>query len=300
MVRLDFLPPSEQVCESFVPQRYFGVSITEYFVSRFPYLPRAEWVALVRGGRVTVNGAPVGPDFVLGEHDHIVSRLGTRQEPPANREIRVLYEDRSVRVFNKAAPIPVHPSGRYYKNSMIERLKEIYPGETFRPVQRLDAATTGVLVFAKTRQAAAFLMHEFARNRVYKEYLALVEGTPAARRFVIDAAIGKINGSRRGTGQGAVAAKAAVTEFHWLSSRNGRSLLRAVPHTGRTNQIRVHLAGAGLPIVNDPVYGRGAPENPAAPFGLHAYRLRFRCFRAWLEINAPWPNHFQAYMPGAS
>ncbi|MFQ5672018.1 MAG: RluA family pseudouridine synthase [Nitrospinales bacterium] len=300
MVRLHFLPPSEQVCESFVPLRYFGVSIAEYFVSRFPYLSREDWLALIRSGRVTVNGAPVGPDFVLSEHDHIVTRLGKRLEPPANREIRVLYEDRLVRVFNKAAPIPVHPSGRYYKNSMTERLKEIYPEETFRPVQRLDAATTGVLVFAKTRRAAAFLMHEFARNRVHKEYLALVEGTPAARRFVIDAAIGKINGSRRGTGSGAVAAKSAVTEFRWLNTRDGRSLLRAIPRSGRTNQIRVHLAEAGLPIVNDPVYGTGSSARTATHFGLHAYRLRFRCFRTSLEITAPWPSHFQPYMPEAS
>ncbi|MEC7640859.1 MAG: pseudouridine synthase [Nitrospinota bacterium] len=296
MVRLHYLPPSEQVCESFVPLRYIGFSVIDYFVFRFPYLSREAWMDMIREGRVAVNKKPTHPEFVLKEHDLIVTRLGKRLEPPANREIRIMYEDQNIRVFNKAAPIPVHPSGRYYKNSMTELLKDRYPEERLRPVQRRAAATTGVVVFAKTREAATFLMHEFSINRVRKEYLAIVEGMPRARRFMIDAAIGKINGSRRGTGSEAVSPKQAVTRIQWLSSRKGRSLLKVVPLSGRTNQIRVHLTGAGLPIVNDPVYGSGTRGSSNMPLGLHAYRLSFRCFESSLEITAPWPEHFQPYL----
>ncbi|MFQ5715495.1 MAG: pseudouridine synthase [Nitrospinales bacterium] len=296
MARLHHLPPAEQVCESFVPRRYIDCSIIQYFTARFAYLPEEEWVALIRGGRVTVNGCPVDPGFILREHDHIVTHLGKRQEPPANREIDILYEDRHLRVFNKAAPIPVHPCGRYYKNSMTELLKELYPEEVPRPVQRLDAATTGALVFAKSKKAATFLMYEFAGCRVIKEYLAVVEGIPKKKRFVVNAAIGKINGSKRGSGCRVAAPKQATTEFQWLNSLGTRSLLRAIPRSGRTNQIRVHLSSVGLPIVNDPVYGQGSPEKPAVDFGLHAHRLWFRWFGGAMEIVAPWPGHFRPYM----
>lgn len=296
MARLHYLPPTEQIGKSFVPARYIGFSIIEYFVSRFPYLPERDWNSVIRSGRVTVNGQPVEPGFILKEHDHIITRLGKRREPPANREIQVLYEDNHIRIFNKAAPIPVHPSGRYYKNSMTELLKEVYPEEIPRPVQRLDAATTGVLIFAKTREAAAFLMDEFSNQRVYKEYLAVVEGIPNKNRFVIDTPIGKINGSKRATGNNIPSFKPAVTEFQLLSSLEGRSLLKVIPHSGRTNQIRVHLSSVGLPVINDPVYGKKLCEDPSIHFGLHAYRLRFRCFEVSMEVAAPWPSHFRPYI----
>lgn len=296
MVRLHYLPPSPQVYESFLPSRYAGYSIARYFATRFDYLPEEEWVALIRSGRITVNGQSVNPEYVLSLHDHIVTRMGMRREPPANRSLNVIYEDGHVRVFNKAAPIPVHPCGRYFKNSMTELLREVYPDEVPRPVQRLDALTTGVLVFAKTKQAAAVLMKEFSENRVEKEYLAIVEGVPDQKQFVIDAPIGKIKGSARATGEETIDPKQARTEVEWLATVNGRSLLKVTPRSGRTNQIRVHLASRGLPVLNDPVYGNGT--DPVIDFGLHAHRMTFRCGDQVLRMVAPWPRQFAGYAAG--
>lgn len=300
------IPPTDLVYQNHVPLRYYGFHLAQYFSARFTYLKEEEWIARIREGAITVNGENVGPEYVLREHDHIVARMGTVMEPPANRTLTVIYEDARIRVFNKAAPIPVHPSGRYFKNSMTELLKEVYPDEIPRPVQRLDATTTGTLVFARTRGAAAFLMKEFAENRVVKEYLALVEGRPRANKFVIDAPIGKISGSARGIGEHTINPKPAVTEVEWLSTIGGQSLLKVMPRSGRTNQIRVHLASAGLPIINDVVYGparqhpngdtmQGKPETRQL-FGLHAHRLSFRCLDRDLEITATWPSHFQPFV----
>jgi 23S rRNA pseudouridine1911/1915/1917 synthase len=294
MAQLQYLPPTELVYQNHVPGRYFGCLIAKYFAARFTYLGEDEWVSRIRAGAITVNGEIVSPGYVLKEHDYIVNRMGPRTEPPANRVLTVLYEDARIRVFNKAAPIPVHPSGRYFKNSMTELLKEVYPDEVPRPVQRLDSTTTGVLVFAKTREAAAFLMDEFTENRVDKEYFALVEGTPGEKKFIIDAPIGKVKGSERGIGEHAVNPKSAVTEVEWLSAINNRSLLKVVPRSGRTNQIRVHLASAGLPVINDSVYGRPCPEGEG--FGLHAHRLVFRCFERDLDLTASFPAHFQPFI----
>ena len=101
--------------------------------------------------------------------DLTVTNAGFRIEPAADRTLNVIYENEDIRVFNKRAPIPVHPCGRYFKNSMTEILKQVYPNELPRPIQRLDVTTTGVIVFARRQKAAAFLMQEFKQNRVEKE-----------------------------------------------------------------------------------------------------------------------------------
>ncbi len=298
MARLHTLPPTEQVYQSHVPARYIGCSIEKYFVSRFSYQSEKEWVAEIRAGRITVNDRIATPGMVLSEHDKIVTRAGLRTEPPANRRLEIIFENRHLRIFNKAAPIPVHPSGRYFQNSMTELLKDVYPDEVPRPIQRLDLGTTGVIVFARSRKAAAFLMHQFKGKNIYKEYLALVEGTPRQKKFSIETPIGKIKGAKRGVGADLIGAKPAVTEVEWLSAQNGRSLLKVIPHSGRTNQIRVHLASLGLPIMNDRVYGQ--EENANLPIGLHAHRIRFNCFDDQLDVTAAPPKLFSCQRTGTS
>lgn len=293
MVKLYHPPPAEQVYESYLPGKYFGYTVVGYFTDRFPYLSREEWTDRILDGRITVNGVCVAPDSLLKEHDYIVTRMGVREEPPADRTLDVVYEDDAIRVFNKGAPLAVHPSGRYFKNSLTEILKEVYPKETPRPVQRLDALTTGLIVFAKTKEAAAHLMGEFEQNRVDKEYLALVEGVPSQKSFVVDAPVGKSKGAARAVGYQTRNPKEAVTRFEELSSLNGRTLLKAFPRSGRTNQIRVHLASVGLPVVNDPVYGQRTDDTHC--YGLHAHRLRFNGVDGEIKLQAPWPEHFQPY-----
>ena len=293
MVKLYRPPPAEQVYESYLPGKYFGYTVAGYFSERFPYLSQEEWTDRILDGRITVNGEQVNPEFVLKQHDYIVTRMGVREEPLADRTLDVIYEDDAIRVFNKGAPLAVHPSGRYFKNSMTEILKETYPDETPRPVQRLDALTTGLVVFAKSKEVATHLMREFEQNRVEKEYLALVEGIPLEKKFVVNAPIGKIRGAARAVGYQTQNPKEAITDFEELSSLNGRTLLKAFPQSGRTNQIRVHLASVNLPVVNDPVYGQCTDDSHR--YGLHAHRLRFNGVNGEIDLQAPWPEHFQPY-----
>jgi 23S rRNA pseudouridine1911/1915/1917 synthase len=293
MVKLYRPPPAEQIYESYLPGKYIGYTVVSYFTDRFPYLSQEEWEDRILDGRITVNGERVNPGSLLKAHDFIVTCMGVREEPPADRTLDVVYEDDAIRVFNKGAPLAVHPSGRYFKNSMTEILKEVYPNETPRPVQRLDALTTGLVVFAKSKEAAAHLMREFEQNRVEKEYLALVEGIPSQKSFVVNAPVGKVEGAARGVGYQTLNPKEAVTRFEELSSLNGRTLLKALPRSGRTNQIRVHLASVGLPVVNDPVYGQRTDDTHR--YGLHAHRLRFNGVDGEIDLQAPWPEHFQLY-----
>ena len=293
MVKLYRPPPAEQIYESYLPGKYFGYTAADYFSERFPYLSQEEWTERILDGRITVNGERVSPESILKQHDYIVTHMGVREEPLADRTLDVVYEDDAIRVFNKGAPLAVHPSGRYFKNSMTEILKEIYPDEIPRPVQRLDALTTGLVVFAKSKAVATHLMKQFEQNRVEKEYLALVEGTPSQKSFVVNAPVGKVDGAARAVGYQTQNPKEAVTRFEELSSLKGRTLLKAFPRSGRTNQIRVHLASIDLPVFNDPVYGQRTDDSHH--YGLHAHRLRFNGVNGEMELHAPWPEHFQPY-----
>jgi len=286
-----FQPPaSQQIYKSSPPHEYCGLSIEEYFSKRFSYQSREAWVEQIKNGDIFVNGEVAETGYILKEGDRIITYAGIRQEPLADRRMQIVYEDLNIRVFNKPAPIPVHPSGRYFQNSMTEVLKQLYPEEIPRPVQRLDAITTGLIVFARTREAAATLMEEFQSHRIKKEYLAMVEGEPKENKFCIDAPIGVLKGSHRGIGDQVKNAKPARTEIQLLSSKNGKSLLKVVPLSGRTNQIRVHLSSYGLPIYNDKVYGWGNDE--IFQYGLHAWSLEFQYLDRTMKFKVSPPIHF--------
>lgn len=298
MTRLHTISPTEQVYRSHVPHQYNGFPIEKYFATRFSYQDEKEWSHQILAGKIKVNGKVAVIGQKLRGNDLTVTQAGLRTEPAADRTLNVVYQDKEIRAFNKRAPIPVHPCGKYFKNSMTEVLKEVYPDEVPRPIQRLDVTTTGVIVFARTQKAAAFLMREFQENRVEKEYLALVEGIPQSKQFTIDKPIGKPNGSKRVVGREVFRSQPAWTDVEWLASINGRSLLRVTPRSGRTNQIRVHLTSVGLPIFNDSVYGRGKVSD--REFGLHHRRMQFQCFDIKIELTTTCPVHFQPYIQKVS
>ncbi len=134
-------------------------------------------------------------------------------------------------------------------------------------------------------------MRVLQSKKIEKEYLAIVEGIPDQKKFSVDLPIGKVLGSARGCGPDAMNKKPAQTEVEWIANAGNQSLLRVIPLTGRTNQIRVHLAACGLPVLNDGVYGQDRNQK-AGGLGLHAYRMRFRCLGKQYQFKAPLPEHF--------
>ena len=294
MTRLHTLPPTEQIYRSHVPPLYDGFFVEKYFATRFSYQDEEEWSRQIFAGKIIVNGEVALIGQKLRANYLTVTNAGFRVEPAADRTLNVIYQDKDIRVFNKRAPIPVHPCGRYFKNSMTEILKQEYPDEVPRPIQRLDVTTTGIIVFARTQKAAAFLMKEFKQNQIEKEYFALVEGVPQSKQFTIDKPIGKLAASKRAVGEEIPGSQSARTDIEWLTSINDRSLLRVIPRSGRTNQIRVHLASVGLPIYNDSVYGRGKVSDQE--FYLHHRRMQFQCLDTKFQLTAIYPPHFLPYM----
>jgi RluA family pseudouridine synthase len=228
------------------------------------------------------NRQPVTAEHCVRAGERYLHRMPATSEPDVNVAIRVLYEDSALVVLNKPAPLPLHPSGRFNRNTLQSILSRIYYPQKLRPVHRLDANTTGVIVFARTRHFAGQLQPQFASGKVEKLYLARIQGYPASDSFACDLAIGNGTthlGGREIDDNGAP----SRTEFQVLHRfADGTSLVEARPITGRTNQIRVHLWHLGWPIRGEQTYllnqQLGATQThsiDAPPLCLHALRIEF-------------------------
>jgi RluA family pseudouridine synthase len=246
---------SERVNESAVPSPYDGFRIDVYLARRFSYLSRAGWRAEIERGSVSVNGDVVSiPHHRVRSGDRVRFNGARIPEPPVDGHVEVLYEDESFLAVNKSGNLPVHPSGRYFDNTLLRILEKGREMKLF-PVHRIDRETSGVILFAKKPDAASAVQRNFAR--VQKTYLAIVHGTVAQKDFMVDVPIGYDPGSvvkKRRVADGK-AEKNAVTRFRRIFNFGPFCLVKALPQTGRLHQIRVHLLHAGHPIIGDKLYG---------------------------------------------
>lgn len=222
-------------------------------------------------------------------------------EPEISPALAVLYEDDHLIVFHKPSPLPVHPSGRFNRNTLLWMGHKAWPELTLKTVHRLDANTTGVLVCGKTALAARALVDEFRARRVDKRYLARVHGVPTSRSFSIEVPI-QVAPAKAGTRIVDAAGQSACTDVELIEDlKDGTSLLDVRPRTGRTHQIRLHLKTAGLPIIGDSAYAENAQTDLGLtrtdqPLCLHAHRLGVHhpATGSWMEFVAQVPEHFTA------
>lgn len=197
--------------------------------------------------------------------------------PDSQAAVSVLYEDADVIVLDKPAGISVHPAGKLDTDSLANRLAHYLrtKGEdsVIRIFGRLDKETSGVVLAAKNRAAATRLEWQRQKRFLFKTYLAIVEGTPnpQAGKVSIPLAKDPKNAKQMCPDPGG---KSAVTYYETLTSREGLSLLRLHLETGRTHQIRVHMAAIGCPLVDDPLYGNKAPSKIGRT-ALHAQTVHF-------------------------
>jgi 23S rRNA pseudouridine1911/1915/1917 synthase len=238
-----------------------------------------------------INGKPVKASKHLSPGDRL--EITYDQEPelhprPEALELRILYEDDNVVVIDKDQGMVVHPAGGNWTGTLVNallwhcaNLQEGFPADESRPgiVHRLDKDTSGVLIAAKNAESREFLSEQFRRRTVRKRYLAIVEGILPAPRGRLDTRIARdphhrkrftclLRGSRTSRG------KRAVTLYRELRRFDGFTLASLRPRTGRTHQLRVHMAHLGCPIVGDRLYGWKARGRGAWSLMLHAQRLR--------------------------
>jgi 23S rRNA pseudouridine1911/1915/1917 synthase len=251
--------------------------LTEEFfadeVSTLDEVAAAEWGFLTIGqvrrhieaGVITLNGACVGRSARVSPGDLIAMERdeeGEGEIAPVASALTVIYDDAALIAVDKPAGVPVVPergSSEWRFMGMLLYHAEKCPscaGVRFRVVHRLDRDTSGVVVLAKTVEAGRALGELFAGRQVRKRYLAIVRGTGADDGGTIDAPIGPSGrrGALMAVGQ---SGKASVTEWRVVERFRGLTLVEVFPHTGRTHQIRVHMAYAGMPLAVDEMYGGG-------------------------------------------
>ncbi len=266
-----------------------GGRLDKFVAEGCPELSRTQAQKLIQDGDVTVNGEIARPGLRLAVGDRIEVRVPPVTASPLEPEaipFGVLYEDDDLLVIDKPAGLAVHPApghpGHTLVNGILAYLS-VPPdtGDALRPgiVHRLDKDTSGVMLVAKNRPAHASLSRQFKSREVSKVYLALVRGRLSPERGVIEAAIGRDPRNRK---RMAVVAddrgRAAKTRYRVIRYAGNHSLLEIMTETGRTHQIRVHLAAIGHPVVGDATYGPKptASSAPAPRQFLHARRLGFR------------------------
>jgi 23S rRNA pseudouridine1911/1915/1917 synthase len=284
---------------------------------------RTKVQAAIRAGCVLVNGAAVRPSYTVSPHDVIHVTLPESPAPDVVAEaipLSIVYEDDQLLIVNKPAGMVTHPAYGNYTGTLVNALLHHCASlsavtDRTRPgiVHRLDKDTSGLLVVAKTDVAHAHLSRQFARRTIRREYQAIVWGAFAIEKGTIDANLGRSKSDRK---KMAVVqdGKTAVTEYTVLEKFAYLSLIRLRLQTGRTHQIRVHLAHVGHPVFGDPTYngrrllfGPGTPRQKAevqkmleilTRQALHARTIGFRHPATGEEISfeSPLPEDMTAVL----
>lgn len=272
--------------EEFLFERDKKERLDVFLTASLPEFSRSRIQGLIRDSFVTVNGAVItktGRDLETGE------RVAIRIPPPVpsgligeNISLDIVFENKDLLVVNKPAGMVVHPSPGHSSGTLVHAALGHAPemegiGGEERPgiVHRLDKETSGLIVIAKNEQAHRWLQDQFRTRTVEKIYLALVDGKPPTPTGRVEAPIG-----RNATHRKLMAivpkekGREAVSEYRTLENFPDHTLLEVHPLTGRTHQIRVHLAFLGCPVAGDSVYGKKRSSLELTRHFLHAYKLK--------------------------
>jgi 23S rRNA pseudouridine1911/1915/1917 synthase len=303
-----------------------GARLDRYIAEHLPHLSRAAVQRLIDDAQIRVDDIARKASYRVQVGETITVRvpppepiLSGVEGPRAEKiPLDILYEDDDLLVVNKPAGMVVHPAAGHRAGTLVNAILAHCPnlnvGGVERPgiVHRLDSETSGIIVIAKNDAAMRDLQAQFKARRVHKTYLALVEGIVKPPRGKIDAPIGRDPKHRqkmavipipptpfpareggRGLGQ---RARASVTVYRTLAHLGAHTLLAVEPQTGRTHQIRVHLAFLGFPVVADAVYGKKKNALGLTRQFLHAWKIAFTLPRSEREVNfvAPLPADLRA------
>jgi len=271
-----------EYCEQLGP-RARGLALADYLSRRYPHTLDGEWRRRIDAGLVLLDGARAGAHELLRTGQVLTWRRPAWDEPsvPDDPGLVILHEDVDLVAADKPAGLPTLPGAGFLEQTLLARVRRRYPEAS--PVHRLGRWTSGIVLFARTRAAAAALATQLREGEVKKRYRALAVGAPARAAFTIGVPIGPVPHARLGTVHAATSGgRQAKTHVEVLERRDGAFLADVRIETGRPHQIRIHLAAAGHPLVGDPLYAAGGlpiPGSTAVPgdpgYHLHAAEVVF-------------------------
>jgi 23S rRNA pseudouridine1911/1915/1917 synthase len=285
-----------------------GERLDSWLAGQLPEHSRSEIRRWIDSGQVTIGGKPQKASYRVAGGDSVAVCVPLPEQYDVEAEpipLEILYEDDNLLVIDKPAGMVVHPAAGHWHGTLVNAVLYHCPnlegvGGVHRPgiVHRLDKDTSGLILVAKNDRAHRDLQSQFKGREVEKSYLALVYGLVSPSSGEISAAVGRDPNQRKRMAI-VPGGRPAVTRYETLGVCGKHTLLGCRPLTGRTHQIRVHLAHIGHPIVGDSVYGgRRKPPVPCPRQFLHAHRIRFRLPGTGekVEFTSPLPADLQAVL----
>jgi len=263
-----------------VPLGLANRSALAYLTERRRHSTEATWRERLAAGQVRLDGRVATATDVVEPGQELAWSRPPWHEPQAPMTFAVLHRDEHLLAVAKPRGLPCVPSGGYLTHTLLHVVRERFQDAT--PLHRLGRGTSGLVLFARTREARSRLSAAWREGAVTKIYRALAAGVPGWSELTIEAPIGPVSHPRLGSVHAATRdGRPACTQVRRLAIRDGNAIVEARIPTGRPHQIRIHLAAAGHPLVGDPLYaaGGGLRTDPGLPVvlgcHLHAQRLVF-------------------------
>lgn len=239
-----------------------GMPLADYLAGRFTYYSRDEWLKKIVGDAVAVNGKKASAATTVAPGDVVSYDAGEFEEPAADLAYRIVYEDDWLLGIDKPGNLLVHRAGKSFRNNLMYQLRFVHapPYPVAHAVHRIDRETSGAVLVARSAEARAAFGRTLAGGGMTKQYHAIVKGCPMVQE--INLPIGRTELSAVSYRYSVQAqGKQALTRITAVESiGGGHSLVTCEPVTGRTHQIRIHLAAAGAPVVGDKLYGMSEQE----------------------------------------
>ena len=264
----------------FIVEESVNTRIDTYLSEKLE-LSRSKIQKLIKEDKVKVNGKSINSSYIPKINDEIEYYDNLDFEikvEPEDIPINIVYEDEYLLIINKESGMVVHPSPGHYKGTLVNALLykyDITGKDNLRPgiVHRLDKDTSGLMIVAKTEEMVEILSKMISNKEIERKYYAIVDGVIKNDSGTIEAPIGRDINNRQKMSVTDINSKNAITHFKVLERFNNNTFIECVLDTGRTHQIRVHMAYIGYPVNNDPLYGRGK----ATEFGqmLHSHSIKF-------------------------
>jgi 23S rRNA pseudouridine1911/1915/1917 synthase len=259
-----------------------GRRVDEYLAGKFPFFSRSGWQREITSGVVLVNGAPARkPSQRLQLGDELRRVHPFHEEPDVDTNMRLLWCDGELAALYKPPGLPMHEAGYFRRRTVAGVIPQVL-GPDWTPVHRLDRETSGILLCARQPVIRARLTDMWTNKQVQKTYLAITNGLPEEDLWTVNLPIKSERYLRTNRAEISEDGDEALTVFRVIARGSGSAFVEARPLTGRTNQIRVHAAAVGLPLVGDKVYG-------ADPAILEIYRKEGNTPR--VQAMAGFPRH---------